>query len=408
MVIAVIAYVFLLLLLAVVSASETSIYALRDVSRALDGVKPGRQREEIQSMLANPFLHMHRTLLVTATLNLALTALGMFLIVEAVARLHANPWLAAVAFFGVTVLLGDVLPKFIAVRMPAIALLHTTRILLPLRRVLDPVALLAERASSWFVRLVVPKRAKARLPITREELETLIEMREEQGMISASEAEILNEILDVTDLTVRDCMIPRVDLTLIEGSDPGREIVDALERSRARFAIIHGETPDTVLGVIEVPRWRLAGRPHWGSLLIQPVFVPETFSALDALRQHLSSASACVLILDEYGGLEGMVTQDEITDWLLYDAAPWQGEEQELRQVDGGRWLADGAVRVDHVAEMMEVDIDAGGIDTIGGFVFTHLGHLPKPGERVRAGNIEVKVRRVSRHRVQQVEIRRV
>lgn len=406
MIVAIIAYVSLLSLLAIVSAMETATFALRDVSQALNKVRPGPHRDALQALLSNPFLHLHRTLLVSATLNLALTALGLFIIVGLRHDYHLNGWGAACALFGVTVLLGDVLPKIIAVRIPALALLQTSRILLPLRRVLDPLALLAERASTRLITLLVPKDIKPRQQITLDELETLIEMREEQGMIEATEAEILTEILDVTELTVRDCMVPRVDLTLIEGSDPNREILDTLERARSRFAIIHGETPDTVLGVIDVPRWKLAGRQPWHQAMRQPVYVPETFSALDALRQHLTTASSCVLILDEYGGLEGMVTQDEIVDWLLYDAAPWQGEENELRQIDENRYLADGTVRVDQIAELLDIEIDSGGIDTIGGLVFTHLGHLPKPGERARIASMEIKVRRVSRHRVQQVELR--
>ncbi|MDB6072837.1 MAG: hypothetical protein JWO89_477, partial [Verrucomicrobiaceae bacterium] len=102
-----------------------------------------------------------------------------------------------------------------------------------------------------------------------------------------------------------------------------------------------------------------------------------------------------------------MVTQEEIVDWLLYDAAPWQGDSNELREESPGRYIADGSARVDHIADMMDLEIDTGGIDTIGGLVFNTLGYLPKPGERVKLDGVEIKVRRVSRRRVQQVELRR-
>lgn len=400
-------YSLLLVLLAVVSAMETATVAVRDAPQALARLPLGRLRENLQSILANPFLHLHRTLLVSAALNLALTALGLYIIVSPLRDLHVNAWLSAVTLFGVTVLLGDVMPKFVAVRFPARILLYTTRILRPLRSVLDPVALMAERASDHLIRIFVPRHLKARQPITRDELETLIEMRQEQGVLDKTEAELLTEILEITELTVRDCMVPRVDLTLIEGSDPTAEINDALEKSVPRFAIIHGATPDTVSGIVDVPQWKLAGRPPWHDVLRTPVFVPETFSALDALRLHLTTAQSCVLIVDEYGGLEGMVTREELVDWLLYDAAPWQGEDAELRELGDGRYIADGTARIDHIAKVMDFDIEASGVDTIGGLVFTHLGYLPKPGERTRLQGLEIKVRRVSRRRIQQVEIRR-
>lgn len=400
-------YCLLLLLLAVVSAMETASFAVRDAPQALAKASSGRWREDLQGILANPFLHLHRTLLISAALNLALTALGLYLVVGPLREWNVHAWIAAPAIFSITVLLGDVIPKFVAVRAPTTVLFATTRLLRPLRRVLDPPALMAERAADKLIHLFVPKHLKSRQPITRDELETLIEMRQEQGMLDKMEAEILNEILEITELTVRDCMVPRVDLPLIEGSDPTADIVDALELANMRFAIIHGATPDTVLGVIDVVEWKLAGRPPWRDAMRPAVFVPETFPALDALRDHLRSASDCLLILDEYGGLEGMVTQEELVDWLLYDAAPWQGEDAEVRELGNNRYMAAGTARIEHLAEVMDLEIDPAGNDTIGGLVFTHLGHLPKPGERASMQGFEVKVRRVSRRRIQQVELRR-
>ncbi len=400
-------YVVLLAVLAVVSATETATFAVSDAPQKVGRMKGGAVKEVLQTVLSNPIHHLHRTLLVSAALNLALTTLGLFLIAGRMGGLGINPWVMAGGLFIITVILGDVLPKFVAARAPGRVLLVTTRILHPVRVLLDPITLQVERASDRLLLLLIPKGIKARQPLTRDELETLIEMREEQGTLDSTEAAIINEILEVTELTVRDCMVPRVDLTLIEGTDPEDDINATLEEARTRFAIIHGDTPDSVQGVIDVWQWKLAGRPAWAKVMQAPLFVPETFPALDALHQHLTSASKNVLITDEYGGLEGMVTQEEIVDWLLYDAAPWQGDSNELREESPGRFIADGSARVDHIADMMSVEIDDGGIDTIGGLVFNHLGYLPKPGERVKLDEVEIKVRRVSRRRVQQVEVRR-
>lgn len=409
LIVAALLYVALLALLAVVSAMETATFAVRDAASMVGRMKPGPLKEALLQVVTNPFHHLHRTLLVSAALNLALTALGLYIIVGHLRQAGLSPWLYAAGLFVVTVLAGDVLPKFVAVRSPGSVLLRTARILQPVRLILDPVTLLAERVSDWLLLLILPPGVKTRQPLTRDELETLIDMREEQGALAATEAAIINEILEITDLTVRDCMVPRVDLTLIEGrTDDRNDVAGKLEKAATRFAIIHGDTPDTVLGLIDVHQWKLTGRPAWSAAMQEPVFVPETFPALDALNRHLNTSASCLLITDEYGGLEGMVTQEELVDWLLFDAAPWQGDANELREESGGRFIADGTARVDHIADVMEVDLDAGGIDTIGGLVFNHLGYLPKPGERVRLGEVEIKVRRVSRRRVQQVEVRPV
>ncbi len=399
-------YLSLLLLLAAVSATETAILTTRDVGARALAAQSSQVRRQLQSITSNPFPHLHRALLLSAALNLALAALGLFLVIGPLREFGWNPWLSACVLFVVSIFVGDIAPKFIALRSPSEILISSTRLLKPARVLLDPLSVVVERVSEMIVRTLVPKNTKMRHPITQEELETLIEMREEQGSLDQAEAAIIREILSVSTLSVRDCMVPRVNLPLLAVSDIASDGAAILEKADSRFVVVHGDTPDAVHGIIDVHAWKLAGRPDVMGRIKPPVFVPETLSALDALERHLGGTARCVLIVDEYGGLEGMVSQEEIVDWLLYDAAPWQGDGGEIRELGQGRYLMDGATRLDHIEDELGVTLEAGGIDTIGGFVFTQLGHLPKPGERVSIDGTDIKVRRVSRSRVQQVEMR--
>lgn len=400
-------YLSLLMLLAVMSAAETAIGMSRDLGSRLSAVQNPSVRQELQSIASNPFPHLHRALLLSAMLNLALAAFGLFVVTGPLKQLGWNPWAGALILFGASVLIADVAPKFFAARAPSQILLATTRLLKPARLFLDPLLALVERASDLIVRIIVPKRVKQRLPITLEELETLIEMREEQGILDEPESAIIREIIEVANLSVGDCMIPRVNLPLMAIADAETDGRQILETADSRFVLVHGDTPDAVHGIIDTHAWKLAGRPGVLSQIKPPVFVPETLPVLDTLDKHLVDPSRCVLVVDEYGGLEGLVSQEEVVDWLLYDAAPWQGEGGEIRDLGEGRYLLEGGTRLDHIESELNVPLSIEGIDTIGGFVFTLLGHLPKPGERLRVDGVaDLKVRRVSRTRVQQVELR--
>ncbi len=401
------AYLSLLLLLAVISAAETAILSTREMDHAVLAAQSESVRRQLQSITSNPFPHLHRALLISASLNLALAALGLFFVIGPLRHeLGWNPWASGAALFLLSVMMGDVVPKFLAARSPSQILLSTTRLLRPARKILDPLSSMVERLSEGIVRIIVPKRVKMKLPITQEELETLIEMREEQGALDSAEAAMIREILDVTEMTVRDCMIPRVNVPLLAITDIQSEGAQILEQADSRFVIVHGDTPDAVHGVIDTHAWRIGGRGDVMRQIKPPVFVPETLSALDALEKHLGDAARCVLIVDEYGGLEGLVSQEEIVDWLLYDAAPWEGEGDEMRDLGEGRYLLDGVTRLDHIESEIGLALSSEGIDTIGGYVFTLLGHVPKPGERISVAGAEIKARRVSRSHVQQVEIR--
>jgi putative hemolysin len=399
-------YIALLLLLAVISATETAIHMARDLEEKLEEAGEGSVARKLRSITANPFAQLHRTLLLSATLNLALAALGLHLVSGPLLLLGWNPWLTAPVLFMTTVLVGDVMPKFFAAYSPSAVLLGSLRLLNPLRSVLDPIVTLADRTTDALIRRLVSGRVKMKMPITRDEFETLVEMREEQGLLDSAEAAIIREALDIERLTVRDCMVPRVDLTLMSAEDSPVKSATVLEQSASRWVVIYGETPDVVVGVIDTVAWRLAGRPTWQTAQQLVAFIPETMPVLDALEKHLQNSTRPVLIVDEYGGLEGMLSQEEIADWLLYEAAPWQGEAGEIRELGGGRYLLDGGTRLDDVSSELQLYLPSGGIDTIGGFVFNQLGHVPKAGERIQVEGAEIKVRRVVRARIQQVELR--
>lgn len=399
-------YLLLLLLLALISAVETAIHMARDLDIQAGSAAKGVARK-LRSIVANPFAQLHRTLLLSATLNLALAALGLHLVSGPMMHLGWNPWLAATLLFVGTILIGDVAPKFIAARSPSLVLMGSLRLLNPLRSILDPISSITDRTTDALIRGIIPQRVKTRFPITRDEFETLVEMREEQGLLDSAEAAMIREALEIEGLTVRDCMVPRVDLTLMSAFDKPEKNSATLEQSAERYVVVYGETPDVVEGIIDTLAWRLAGRPAWANMLRPAAFVPETMLVLEALDKHLQNTPQPVLIVDEYGGLEGMIGQDEIADWLLYEAAPWQGEDAEIRDLGNGRYLLEGGTRIDDVTEALKISLPvSGGLDTIGGLVFNQLGHLPKPGERLHLEEVILKVRRVVRARVQQVELR--
>ncbi|MBE7493377.1 MAG: DUF21 domain-containing protein [Verrucomicrobiaceae bacterium] len=399
-------FISLLALLAVISAAETAIHSARDLEKELLAAGEGAVAERLREITSNPFRQLHRTLVLSAALNLALATLGVWIVTGPLKLLGWNPWLASSLLFTATVILGDIVPKFFAVRSPSGVLLASLRLLHPLRVLLDPLTAFTERMADLLLRKLVPHHVKTRLRVTRDEFETLVEMRQEQGLLNEDEGAMILEALDIEDLTVRDCMIPRVDLALVSAEDSDTRVQAVLERSAGRFVVIYGETPDSVLGIIDASGWKLAGRPAWRSLLRTPAFVPETMPVLEALGQHLQNSPLPLIIVDEYGGLEGMITRREIADWLLYDAAPWHGEATEIRELGHGRYLLDGGTRLDHLRDELGLEIEETAIDTIGGLVFTQLGHIPKAGERLPIAGADVKVRRVVRARILELELR--
>jgi CBS domain containing-hemolysin-like protein len=178
-----------------------------------------------------------------------------------------------------------------------------------------------------------------------------------------------------------------------------------LETARHRFVAVFDESADTIAWLLDVEGWKLAGRPHWSTMTAAPVFIPETLDLLEAWREHLHDDACAVVAVDEYGGFEGLLTRGNIISLVLAKAAPAQNAVSSIQPIGQNRYLVAGGTRLDEIERDLEMSFDADGVDTIGGLVMNHFGYPPKPGEKLTIGSLDIKVKRTTRARVQQLEL---
>ncbi len=402
---AILLVVFLLLLglAANFSALETALLALRE--------RQGVWRQSAESGNRNrgtklhPLEFLHEALLAGSALNILLAALGFYFVIGPVRSLGWNPWMSALLIFIPGFVAIEMLPKTFALRNPERAVRWTLPALTFLRFLIAPVTVAFTLAGNKIVTCFTPKKIKPRLGMDFEEIETLIEMREEYGAITADDAAILQEIIHLRTQSVKDCMTPRVDLPLMPHDASDDEAARMLEGARARFVPVFDEKADAIIALVDTEVWRLAHRPAWQKIALDPALAPETMSALEALRQHLPDANSAVVIVDEYGGFEGLLTRGNIIERLIGKIAPAQNSEPSIQSLGHGRYLVSGTTRVDEVNRELDLKLDAEGIDTIGGMIFNRLGYLPKPGERLDLDGVFIKVKRIARNRIQRLEL---
>jgi CBS domain containing-hemolysin-like protein len=394
----IIAFVVLSFLAASFSALEAALTLLREMRQsASTSVK--------NEALRNPVPYLQESLLLGAMVNLLLTALGFYFVTERLPQMGLNPGMGAILIFGLGLVVVEILPKAWAVRAPERAIHWTLPSLLTVRRVASPLMRLLNHVNESLLEKLKPQRLRPRRGITAEEIETLIEMREEQGVIGAEDATVLREILNLNTLSVKDCMTPRVDLPLMPHDSSDAEAAQMLETARSRHVPVFDERADAIIAIIDTDAWRMAGRPAWQTIETTPVFVPETMPALDAMRAHLAKEGSAIVIVDEYGGLEGLLPRRNIVERIFGKVAPSQTTETSIVALTGGRYLVSGAARVDEVERELDISLDAEGLDTMSGLVFNRIGYLPKPGETHEIGPIIVKVQRTARNRIQQLEL---
>jgi CBS domain containing-hemolysin-like protein len=305
--------------------------------------------------------------------------------------------------FAIVVLLCDLIPKLVALsapyRLSALGV-FTLKTMMPL---LDRVGSLLERASATIVERLTPRHLRKRKQLSDEELETLVEMGEEQGTLQEAEGEMIQEIIKLGDKTAKDCMTPRVDTFALPDDLTNEEAIAQLRQRRHHRVPIYADTPDQIVGVLDVKLFLLGPAEHYTELMGAPSYVAETMKAMDLLRSFLTHAQGLAIVVDEFGGTEGIITLNDITEEIISDAAPLGDADLYIEPLDDGRFLVSGNARLDDLSEHLGFELEADGLDTIGGLVFNRLGYLPPSGTRFEMPRLAVTIRRAGRKRIEEI-----
>ena len=385
------------------SGLETALFSLKPHQlRRLEAHHPSLAKF-FQAFRENPRRVLNVLLLGDGLVKVPLVVLCLFLLWEGPLAARVPQWLAAIAIFAIVVLLCDLIPKLVALSAPyrlSTVGAFTLKASMPL---LDRAGRALENISTFVVDLLTPLHLRTRTRLSDEELETLVEIGEEEGALQEAEGEMIQEIIKLGDKTAKDCMTPRVDTFTLPDDLTNEEAIAHLKEKRHRRVPVYADTPDQIAGIIDVKMFLLNPAEHYTEMLIAPSFVPETMRAIDLLKLFLTHAQGLAIVVDEFGGTEGIITMSDIVEEILSDAVPLGEASLYIEPLEKGKFLVSGNARLDDLSEHLGFELQAEGIDTIGGFVFNRLGYLPPTGTQLEIPRLAITVRRAGRKRIEEL-----
>lgn len=396
----------LALVSAFISAVETALFSLQPSQ--IEAMKSRRASfaGTLVRMLEHPRRLLTTILLVDAFANVPLMV-GCVAVLNAQKAVEIPFWASSLLVFALVVFVCDLVPKLVGLGAPQ----FVARLGVPFLRIVMPVAEpfanRLQRISQSIADAILPAGMKKQRHLTEDELETLVELSTETGALHETESEMISEIIKLGDKTARDCMTPRVDMVSLPDDLTNEEVLALVRQKRFRRVPVYGETPDDIAGVLDVGKFLRNAPAHYTDALDVPSFVPETMNAITLLKSFLSRPQGLAIVVDEHGGVEGIITLADLVEEIISDAVPQADAGLYLDSTGDGRLLANGNARLEDIGEELRVSIEEEGIDTIGGLIFNEVGQLPKPGQEIRVGGLKVTVRRVSRKRVEEVLIER-
>jgi putative hemolysin len=341
-------------------------------------------------------------------------------------RLAAVPWIGeraetvavalvvlVITYF--SVVLGELVPKKLALGRPeAIASVMAgpmrllSRIALPFVRLLSG----STRFILWLFRI----RPSDEPQVTEDEIRILIRQGTRGGVFEETEQALVEQVFRLGDRKLSTLMTPRTEVDWIDLDDSIEESAKRMAGSSHSYFPVCREGLENLVGVIAVKRlWAesIGGRhPDLESLLMEPLYVPESLPALRLLEQFKRAGTHIAFVIDEYGGLEGMVTLNDVLGAIVGDVT-WSGagEEPQVVRRDDGSWLLDGMLPVSDFRDLLklrELPGEAGGTyQTVGGFVTSRLGRIPRTGDQLTWQNILFEVVDMDGLRVDKVLVAR-
>ena len=371
---------------------ENGIKRARELSRASD--RPGR--------------FLSTVLLGNNLVNVAAATLGS-MISLAVFGLPWGPVIATVLVTIFILIFGEVIPKTFAVHYAQkLSLFYITPITI-FQWSLYPIVWILERIGLGFTRLMVQENDKL---VTEGEIRSAINVGEDEGVVQESEAKMLHKIFEFTDRQVGKVMIPRTEIAWLEKGTKVYDFLDSYNQEvpYSRFPV-YEETTDNVVGILSVKdvMVELVANTENKNILIDSLirpacFVPESKKLGELLTEMRDSGMRMVMVVDEFGGVAGMVTLSQLTEEIVGDIRhELTDDDKDFIATGDNTFQLDGGFHVDEANEQLELNLPEGDYETVAGFILSHLGRIPNQGEQFKYHNLKFVVTEIQGVKIEKV-----
>ena len=305
------------------------------------------------------------------------------------------------------------------VRIPSLALLF-----IPIHLLLCVPARLVERVSRSDASGEDFKEAR------EAELRNMVDSEQETGVLEETERDMIQGVFGFHDRVVREVMVPRVDITSIEISSTLGDLLRLIEEKGNSRVPVFEESLDKIRGIVyakdllrmlvhrrdigmEIPLAQLMEEEMGGANQLpfahEPYYIPETKKIDELLGDLRSARTRLAIVVDEYGGTAGLVTTEDLVEEIVGELQDEYDAEEALFEWRSGEILiVNPRINIDELNEILESDLPSDGFDTLGGFIYDHLGEVPDEGQTLHIPGLDIKILKVERQRIAKVQMKRV
>jgi len=322
-------------------------------------------------------------------------------------------WVSIVFTTIVLLIAGEAIPKTFGVTYPMQISTIVSAPLMMISRLEYPIVASLEKISEFFLTRYGMDKAVESEILMEEEFKTLIDVGSTEGVVNEAQKELITKIFELGDRPVTDIMVPRVDMFCLPLDMPVEEMLQSIAGARQERVPVYREDKDDIVGILFARDllnnvWRGKTQESILNLLVKPYFVPEQKTINGLLHDFQKNFLQIAVVVDEYGGVSGMVTLEHILEHLFEEAG---GDDESTcegcERIDEQTIIVEGNMPVEQFNKLLDAGLPEDEFDTIGGFVLHLFGKMPEKGEEVRSEGYIFSVHDISKTRILKVKITR-
>jgi magnesium and cobalt exporter, CNNM family len=307
----------------------------------------------------------------------------------------------------------EAIPKTFGVTYPMQISSAVSPLLLAILRLESPIVNTLEKTPGLILKRLGPKKIRDTDILMEDEFKSLIDISSMEGVVDESQKELIKRIFELGDKPVTDIMIPRVEMFCLPLDMPIEEIIAEVVKSKKERVPIYTEDRDDIIGILFArdlldDAWQGKKTENIVKLLARPYFVPEVKTINGLLHDFQENRTQMAIVVDEYGGVSGLVTFEHILEHLFQETySDDELDNNDYEKIDEDTIIVPGKMPMEQLNNLLETQLPQDEFDTIGGLVLHLFGKLPERGEEARFKGYIFRIENMGRTRILKIRIKK-
>ncbi len=310
----------------------------------------------------------------------------------------------------VILIFGEITPKNLALKNSESISLFVAPIILFLVRIFTPILFILNNISNLLSALLGQRNDDKKPTITQDELKTIVDVSNQEGVLETDETEMIQNIFEFKDLTVDDIMIQRRDIVAISADMSYDEIIDVFKNKQLSRLPIYEDTIDDIIGVLYAKDLFFTEQSKEDfdikTVMREPVFVNEFVKISDFFKKMQQVKTHIAIVLDEYGGVAGIVTMEDLVESIVGDIYDeYDQQDEEVRKLKENIYVINGNSKLTEIQDLLQVELVSKDYESLGGYLMDKMGKIPTQGDIYEDENFKFVISSMDKNRINKVKV---